>query len=201
MKFTFLVFFTIFILISETNGQEIPLQIKAKELTLVFPDWKLDRNYFEIQQKADSTFIYPELGETPEGTAFKFSEEIKIIKITQHYRTAAAISDEGPHWDLFDWKHYISPKIPLSKNGVYFILLKYSENQRSRFPDYSEKELTEHVNKHSPELLKLLYVNNVFNKTALYHSISEIYLTITYSRPGSAEVLTQVVVFNLPLGC
>ncbi len=201
MKFYFLAFFAIFILISETNGQDIPLEIRAKDLTLVFTDWKLDPNYFEIWQKADSLFFNAELGETPEGMVFKIKDSVQIIKITQHYRTTLSISDEGPHWDLLEWKHYISLELPINQKEDYFKILKYSDEQRNRFPDYSEKELAEYVNKYSPEMLKLLFINNVFNSAALYHDISEIYLTIAYSRPDSSEVLTQVIVFNLPMGC
>ena len=201
IKFAILILFGSLILTTEAKGQVTPLLIKTANFTLVFPSWTMERNYYEIQQKGDSVFIYPELGETPEGMVFQITESVKIIKITQHYRTTISISEEGPHWDLFDWKHYISPKLNLKVNDGYFSILKYSGNERNRFPEYTEKELTDYVKKHTPAMLPLLYNNEKFSKDALYHSISEIFLTITYTKPDSEEILTQVIVFNLPLGC
>lgn len=201
MRYSLLFIFVILILTGKIAAQETPVIIKDKNFTLLFPTWKLDSNYFEIHQKADSTFLKLEEGETPEEKVFKFTKSLKIIEITQHYRTTLSISDEGSHWDLFDWKHFVSQKTLLTPKAGDFTILRYSEDQRNIFPDYREKELLTYVKNHSPKALEIIYKDKVISRESLYKSISEIYLTIKYINPNSSQVLKRVIVFHLPLGC
>ena len=183
------------------TAQETPVFIETGSFSLIFTDWKLDQNYSKIEQHADSVFVYPELGETPEGLAFKLTSPSSIIKITQHYRTSLSISDEGPHLDLLDWRHHTSKTTALNDSKGYFRLIGYSPAERELFPSYTEKELTDYLKTNFPEWAKLLYENNKFTKNALSHSISEIYLTIFYTNDHSPEIQKKVIVFQLPLGC
>ncbi|ENA1795703.1 hypothetical protein ABF176_002550, partial [Flavobacterium psychrophilum] len=61
------------------------------------------------QINKDTVNIFVELGETIENQKIKvYSQQITDLIIEQRYETSVTISNEGPHCDLNDWKHFYS---------------------------------------------------------------------------------------------
>lgn len=80
-----------------------------------------------------------------EITAELFDPSLKI-KIEQRYETSIVVNDEGPHLDLYDWKHYRSNWQELScvKKGVYKSI-KISREESHRFLQVPFSEVIEAV--------------------------------------------------------
>ena len=64
------------------------------------------------------------------------------FKIEQRIETSLTVSDEGPHLDLIEWKHYQSEWVALDGLGANrFRIREVSDEDRARFPDASPEEI------------------------------------------------------------
>jgi hypothetical protein len=95
----------------------------------------------------DTAELYPDLGETIQGQTFEIvNSGLRDIKVEQQYETSLSISDEGSHLDLLDWKHHTSDWIKLTPvDKDKYITINYSTADQEKFPDFTEKELTEYL--------------------------------------------------------
>ena len=62
-------------------------------------------------------------------------QDRSLYRILQRYRTSMAVSGEGPHLDLLDWRHFDSPWTPLKSLGANrFRTLRSEQMDDTRFP-------------------------------------------------------------------
>jgi len=95
----------------------------------------------------DTANLDLDLGETIQGQTFHIIKSgLRDIKVEQQYETSLSISNEGPHLDLFDWKHFTSDwseLVPIDKDK--YKAISYSENDQEKFHDFTEKELIDYL--------------------------------------------------------
>jgi hypothetical protein len=69
--------------------------------------------------------------------------EGKDFRIQAQYQTSLTISDEGPHLDLLDWKHYESEWSDLEQLGnLKFRMPTYTDEETSAFQMSLQKRFT-----------------------------------------------------------
>ncbi|HMW00452.1 MAG TPA: hypothetical protein PKE58_09920 [Acidobacteriota bacterium] len=68
--------------------------------------------------------------------------DTRKLKVEQQIETSMTISDEGPHLDLLNWKHGVSPWVELtSLQPDVFRGNPLTEKDMNRFPAYTREEL------------------------------------------------------------
>ncbi len=148
----------------------------------------------------DSAYLYLDIGASIEGLKLTLegASGVDSIVVEQCYETSVSISDEGPHCDLLDWKHYRSPwkKIRQLTLGVY-LCDTYSMEEQSRFPDVNAGELKKVVSAHCGEEWSNM-VKNV-SEYPCEVGISNYYLRIKGIVNG--RPLRKIIVFESPMGC
>lgn len=187
------------------TGEEHETSIHFKEFSIgitslicIDEEGKLD----QIQN--DSAYCYIEVGETIQGQKLSITEgEDYEFTIEQRYETSITLSNEGPHCDLIDWKHFYSnwKTIKPNRQGIY-VLDKYSDKDRNKFPPISISELKQQVKEHCGAEWEAL-MEEV--KSPLEYpcgiEISRYYLRITAKRKHNAQIVRKIIVFEDPLGC
>ncbi len=156
------------------------------------------------QTQKDSAYFFIDVGETIEGQKLSLEGgEDYDFTIEQRYETSITLSNEGPHCDLIDWKHFYSnwKTIKPNRQGV-FLLEEYSEKDRNKFPSISISELKQQVKQHCGLEWEAL-MGEV--KSPLEYpcgiEISRYYLRITAKRKDNSNVVRKIIVFEDPMGC
>lgn len=127
-----------------------------------------------------------------------FSDDITDFKIYQRYETSITISDEGPHLDLTDWKHYESDWKELKLNeSNECITADYESN---KFVDVDISELKEAVREKGGDYWYHL-VKDIISPSDYPSNIgiSKVEFRITGIKNG--KMVTRTVLFIPPLGC
>ncbi len=143
---------------------------------------------------SDTLEVEYDLPESVQGQSIYIkTSELTDLKLEWRYETSLTLNMEGPHWDLYDWKHYYSPwkELKLKKGKYYVPELTRSETQI--FPKYSEAELNEFVN------LDSLRSEHSGSNADIFIGVSRIYLRITGM--GKNRKHTYIVAFYEPMGC
>ena len=72
--------------------------------------------------------------------------DIREFKIEQQIETSMTINDEGPHLDLLNWKHGVSPwqELPVIKPNIFRGKAITKKDSR-RFPAFTKQELCQAV--------------------------------------------------------
>lgn len=124
------------------------------------------------------------------------------FKIEQQYETSLAVSNEGPHLDLTDWKHYRSEWREIKNLGDgQFLTLKLSEAESNRFPKVTLREVYREVLKRGGEgWARLVGESKTINEGALYVGVSKFSLRVKVKEDGEWVVL-KLLEFSLPMGC
>jgi hypothetical protein len=193
------------ILQSEETEEDTITDIKFRELSisisrlLVFDEEKkLD------QVQNDTVNIYAELGETIESQKIKvLSNQIKDFTIEQRYETSITITNEGPHCDLTEWKHYYSDWKTLKTNeSGKFICDKYSEKEYTKFPEVKIEELKEKVKTEcGDEMYKLISKNKKIIENNSEVGISRYFLKIRGKHKDNGKIITKIIIIETPMGC
>ena len=184
----------------ELNGKVII--IKFPELTL-----SIDKLIYHVgktqRRQTDTVRIYVEPGESPEGQQLSVSSgKLTDLKIEQQYETSISISNEGPHCDLNEWKHYYSEWKLIEPNAKgLFIAHSYSMNERKHFPVVSIDELKERVRTKCGEDWFQL-VKNIKTPTEYPSNvvISRYYLRMTGKHKESGATVKKLIIFESPMG-
>lgn len=129
------------------------------------------------------------------------SNDLSNVKIYQRYVTSVTISDEGPHLDLTDWKHYLSDWmiIPQNENGDYELLSSDSMDSQ-KFIEIDIEELKEEVRKIGGEYWYSL-VKHIKSPTQYPSSIGINKVELLLTGYINNKKIEMTIVFNLPLGC
>jgi hypothetical protein len=179
--------------------------IKFRELSisinrlLIFDE---EKKLNQIQK--DTVNIYAELGETIENQKIEIlSEQITDLSIEQRFETSITISNEGPHCDLTEWKHFYSEWKHLTKNenGV-FICDKYSEKDYSNFPKVKIEELKKEVKREcGEEMYKLISKNKKVIENNCEVGISRYFLRIKGKNKENGQIVTKLIIIETSMGC
>ncbi|MBA2734468.1 MAG: hypothetical protein H0U54_16525 [Acidobacteria bacterium] len=124
------------------------------------------------------------------------------FKLEQQFETSLAISDEGPHLDLVDWKHYRSEWREIKKlENNKFLTLKLTEADASRFPHVTMQEIYQEVLKEGGNRwANLVRAAKTINDYPIGISVSKISLRIKV-REGERWRVLKRLEFTIPMGC
>lgn len=131
-----------------------------------------------------------------------YRNDSREFKIEQQFETSMSISDEGPHLDLTDWKHYTSDWQEIKRlEGNRFLTPKISESDYQRFPKVTSKEIYNAVLKWSGKR----WANHArscktANDGACLVSVSRISFRIKAKENGRWNIIHNINVF-VPMGC
>lgn len=157
----------------------------------------------EVQEE-DTVKIDAELGETIEGQTISISKNsLTNVVIEMSYETSVSISGEGPHQDLYEWKHYYSDWKKLNATSEnQFICYKYSKEEEDKFPAIQIEELKEKVKKdYGDEWYKMVSNITSPNQYPSHVGISRYFIRITGKRKDNEEAVSKIIIIKLPMGC
>ena len=177
----------------------------------VFRFKTFNKNINEVVFSKDSIIkVKSDLGFTP------FCKVVQIknsnwneTRVYWRYKTSLSISDEGPHLDLLDWKHYTSDWEEVDKiDGNNWWLIDYGIVRRERkFPDVSKEEIIQAIIDHSDNDSQWLDVWNKYYKNKHANDVllslfdfSHMYLKITGIDENGVKQ-ERMIEIMIPLGC
>jgi hypothetical protein len=141
-----------------------------------------------------------------------YGKEITIVggersakyRIFERYRTSMTVMAEGPHLDLFDWRHFDSEWIELNEIGERkFRTLGHEQMETSKFPPTTKAELVSAVRKRAsdwPVIVELAKTCRNPNDEPCAVADSSLYFLVEelignrWTKVGFVEVL-------IPMGC
>jgi hypothetical protein len=133
---------------------------------------------------------------------FRGDDEYRMF---QRYRTSMTISDEGPHLDLLNWRHFDSPWIQLKAlSSNRFRTLTTNQMDGSKFPSTTNAEIVAEVRRQVgadwSTISELAKDCDGPNDGACLVLISSICLRIQ-KRVRARWIDVGVVEIRLPMGC
>ncbi len=170
------------------------------DLLILFHDMYIEGTHNE-RPPGDTVNIFMGLGSMPgDGTLQIVKSDLKeIIKIEQQLENSLAISFEGPHHDLVNWKHYTSPweEVPKISPNTYN-LLKYTDDELNKFPEYTLEELIKYLNEKGFEGSADYVAKHACSP--LYVAPSMVRLRIT-AIDKDDKIILRLLCFHTPMGC
>jgi hypothetical protein len=182
--------------ITKIKFQEFSLSINR--LRIYDKDGKID------QTQKDSVYIHAELGETIEGQIISISSnQLSNLIIEQRYETSVTIDDGGgAHCDFYDWKHYCSDWKKLKKNNNgQFICNKYTKKDWEQFPKINIADLIKIVKEQCPEKFQIIDKIKSPQEYPSYVRVSRYFLKITGKQKDNGQIVTKVIIIEVPMGC
>ena len=173
------------------------LNLKIKDIKTV-DEFKV-KSFFD----SDTISVDVELGDTPEGkTLILKHKDYKRISIFQQFENSISISNEGPHCDLTEWKHYVSNWKPITQiDNSRFKTLSYTQEDWTKFVGISMDELKKEVQDYcGPEWVGHLNNAKSINEYPISVSTSRIFLKIMITDKDD-NTFEKLIVFNIPMGC
>jgi hypothetical protein len=135
MKYLLLLFFAF-------SCHEVVEQSKVETKAIEYAENTVELNYGTYRKKyslgSKDNFI--ELGD--ELKSLRVMEEGEF-QIEARILTSLSIMDEGPHWDLLDWKHGESPWFKLKQDESDFVFDVKME--KDKFPEFENSELINYL--------------------------------------------------------
>lgn len=150
----------------------------------------------------DSVRLWAELGERLEGQLIQIQAESDYTFVVEFcYQTSVSISGEGPHCDLYDWKHYTSDWIELEEeNPNEFRVIKLSEEEMEMFPDVDMLDLKEAALDGCGEgWADLVGETDSPFEYPCWVGVSSHFIRISYSK--DSEKIQKIIRIDLPMGC
>jgi hypothetical protein len=131
-----------------------------------------------------------------------YPNDSREFKIEQQFETSMSVSDEGPHLDLTDWKHYTSDWKEIKRlEGNRFLTSKISESDYGRFPKVTSKEIYKAVLKRSGERwANYARSCKTPDDAPCLVSVSRISFRIKAKQNGKWNIIHKINVF-VPMGC
>jgi hypothetical protein len=146
-----------------------------------------------------------DLGESVEGALLELVSRTSTkatFRVQVQYETSVSISNEGPHLDLVEWKHFTSEWRDIHPvTRTRFRVPKFSQEERSRFPKVSVMDLKEAVRAAGGDgwLELIRSVSGVYDAPAGV-DISAIRVRVT-PLGGGATKSPFILDFVIPMGC
>lgn len=199
-----LIFSILIVLLSFTIDKDFKVyeNIQFQNFSIHFDSLKLP---ILAETYKDSAIFEIGLGNEVENQTFQISSHETGFKIYQRFETSLAISNEGGHMDLLNWKHQKSDWIELKpKKENSYQTVKATENLKNRFPSFTNQELIKEIQSLSNNEKNCLYcllAKNVTKATdyPAYIAVSKVELKIEYGLGN--KIGTKYVILNLPMGC
>lgn len=146
-----------------------------------------------------------DLGETIENQVIVLNphpKDSREFRVEQQFETSMAIGDEGPHFDLTDWKHYTSKWEEIQKlEENKFLTAGISESDSTRFPYVSTETIRKAVASRSDSRwLKLAGKCATPNSGPCYVSVSRISFRVS-ARENDGWKPIHRIDFSMPMGC
>lgn len=156
----------------------------------------------------------PDLGD-PLAWGFHFEPKsrdyLPALKMQQQFETSMSISDEGPHLDLTNWKHGVSPWQDLSEEANLTFRSKPLLMADAAFPEYKTEELVKAVkaevarwqteaDEKSARWIELAKNCGKKDDYACMEAISQVRFRLLAQIDGEWTELYRVV-FDVPMGC
>jgi hypothetical protein len=131
-----------------------------------------------------------------------YPNDFREFKIEQQFETSMSVSDEGPHMDLTDWKHYTSDWKEIKRlEGNRFLTSKISESDYDRFPKVTRKEIYKAVLKNGGKRWADYSRScKTANDYPCLVSVSRISFRIMAKENGKWNIIHKINVF-VPMGC
>ncbi len=185
---------------------EAPLKIPFEAFTVFVDKLAAHSQIIEEDSNENSMAYYIDLGTTPEDRYIKVKhhQEYRSIEVFQRHQNSISISNEGPHCDLLDYKHFNSSWKPLVKypnsNNIFKIIVINPEDY-NKFIEVNMEELKEHVKNHCGEKwAKLMETSRSVNDYPIGVTMSQIQLKIVMTDIDGYKT-EKIIVFELPMGC
>lgn len=189
-------------------GELTRLQLHAAPGGNAFSGWSQQAPFKRVHTLA------LELGDELEGTILSLSTTASpdTHRVSLQFETSMAISDEGPHIDLLDWKHCVSDWKYVSRiqGGNSYRLPGPSEAEASCFPAVTAQEIEVAVlaelqgdsfdEARMQRWLELARSVNVPGESPSYVGVSKVRLRVEEYVDGQWIEVTRVE-FTSPLGC
>jgi len=151
-------------------------------------------NSDERGNSSDTLEIDYDLPESAEGQSlFIQSCKLQDVKIEFRYETSITLNMEGPHWALYDWKHYYSDWKELKSNQGKYKIPTLTRKESQRFPKYRDEELKQYVG------WDTLVAEYPDSEIEIFKGVSRIYIRITGSK--NKKKYQYIVSFYEPMGC
>lgn len=153
----------------------------------------------------DTINLHLNLGETIQGSIFQIIKTgLRDLKVDQQYKTNLSISDEGPHLDLLNWKHFTSDWIEIKPIdfGKYKTII-YSTQDQKRFPDFTENELIDYLISIDNQRYANLIKNPNYSDDGIKHwqiGLSRVTIRISGFDKENKWV-ARYINFEIPMGC
>jgi hypothetical protein len=139
-----------------------------------------------------------------EEITIKGDDRSTQFRVSERYRTSLTVTDEGPHLDLVDWRHYDSEWKPLEELGERrFRTLSANQMNDRKFPPATKAEILEAVRKRAGdwwEVIDVAETCNGPNDAPCEVGVSSIYFRVE-ALVGDEWINAGVVEVHIPMGC
>ncbi|HEU5290010.1 MAG TPA: hypothetical protein VFU05_05150 [Cyclobacteriaceae bacterium] len=157
-----------------------------------------------VQTFKDKAKFIADIGSTLDSaTIIVATDYYKDIQVFQSVETSLSISNEGPHCDLTEWKHYQSEWKQLEQTKPNtFQAIKYDESIARQFPQVSIKDVIEAVRKEcGDEWAPLIKDIKTVYEGPCDVSISRYFLKLKAKDKKTGQRIEKIIEINIPMGC
>lgn len=219
----------ILLLLSPPPGEadQVPPEATSLALKVQNPDktllgtlhlTRLDGKPLDFMEKAKDHpkkfQAIPDLGD-PLAWGFHFEPRVRdylpALKMQQQFETSLTLADEGPHLDLTNWKHGVSPWQDLSEEPDLMFRSRPLLVAQAPFPDYKPEELVAAVraeiarwqtdgDEGSARWIELAKQCGGEDGYPCMEAVSQVRFRLLAQIDGAWTELYRVV-FDVPMGC
>lgn len=194
------------------NKEQPQLSNTKPSLTILIrrldPDFEITDQTItvDLASKPTSTDIVLDLSETIENQLVLLEETPDRgtqFRIQQQFENSMALGDEGPHYDLVDWKHYTSPWQEIENSAPNrFVTRRLSEADYGRFPEVTTSEILNFLRKDGAPKNLIEHARSCTGADSgpCYVTTSRISLRISRKEDGRWKSI-HTVNFLIPMGC
>ncbi len=185
---------------------EKPLKVGFEPFTVFIEE--LDKHVDEkkVESDEDTRAFSVRLGETPENRYLmvKHHQEYRTIEVFQRHRNSVVLSNEGPHCDLVDYKHFNSSWKPLKMfsgpNNIYKTIT-FSPEDSQRFVEVDMSDLKGHVSEFcGEEWAELIKDIDSLRDPNIGIELSQIHIRIVMTDIDGYKT-EKIIIFEIPMGC
>jgi hypothetical protein len=181
-----------------------PEHLAAIEIVRFDPEFEIDETRIE-NLSAEPVDFDLELDHSIENQIIAlhaFPNDAREFKVEQRFETSMSVSDEGPHLDLTEWKHFASGwKEIKSLGGNKFLTSKIPESDRSAFPKVGRDEIYEAVLKYGDKKwADYARTCKSPNDGPCSVAVSRISFRVKAKENGKWKTIHEMNVF-VPMGC
>lgn len=178
------------------------LAVAADAIQITRPGHQFYRDYHYTAPFEAVTRDQIELGDNLSLALLSIQSEDGPYRVSAQVEISATLNNEGPHLDLLDWKHCVTPWTPLNRTaGGDFALPDLNAVDPGCFPEYSQEEARAEVLREGGEdWLMVFDLLQDQGAMPLDVSLSELRLRIERRQDGEWTPFT-LLALRIPMGC